>query len=400
MNSLTKEQKIYYALRVAAAMCFIGHGTFGIITKAIWCNYFAVFGIGHDLAYRLMPILGAADILMGLSLLIYPVRAVAVWLVGWGLVTAALRPMSGEPFAELVERAGNFGAPMALLLLCGTEKNFRSWFKKIQPPDADRAAQLKTVRIFLQCITFLLLAGHGWLNLIGKKGLLGQYTTLGFHDAHQVALTAGLIEIAMALLILIKPYRPALLIILVWKIGTELFYPRWEALEWIERGGSYGTLLALWFALQPGALTDRLKGGFARNLSYSVVLSIITIGPAFFFVNHFVSSNASQSYIDQRSLSRLAALDQQNHNATFVFVDPGFTNQVTHNKVILLEPIGKDLRIDINKYQHKGHFGHLYIILPEDYAGPKEKMILKSFPAYKGWFGSMLTDNYVMYATW
>jgi hypothetical protein len=32
-------------------------------------------------------------------------------------------------------------------------------------------------------------------------------------------------------------------------MGTELFYPHWEVFEWIERGGSYGTLLALFFCL-------------------------------------------------------------------------------------------------------------------------------------------------------
>ena len=30
---------------------------------------------------------------------------------------------------------------------------------------------------------------------------------------------------------------------------SELFYPHYELIEWIERGGSYGVLLALWFAL-------------------------------------------------------------------------------------------------------------------------------------------------------
>jgi hypothetical protein len=44
-----------------------------------------------------------------------------------------------------------------------------------------------------------------------------------------------------------------------------------------------------------------------------------------------------------------------------------------------------------------GHAGPLYIILPDSYAGPKEKMILKSFPDYKGWYGSMLSNKYVMY---
>ena len=262
MKSVLKIQNISYTLRIASAMCFIGHGAFGIITKTIWCNYFGVFGIGHDLAYRLMPVLGSVDILMGLSLLIYPVRAVALWLVMWGFITASLRPLSGEPFAELIERAGNYGAPLALLLLCGTEKGMLSWFKKITTPVTVTENRMKNIRLCLRIAVFLLLAGHGWLNLIGKKGLMGQYTSLGFNDAHQVALTAGLIEIAAAFIILIRPSRPFILIFLIWKMGTELFYPHWEAFEWIERGGSYGTLLALWFTLNPSGLYNSISKRF------------------------------------------------------------------------------------------------------------------------------------------
>src|SRR5579862_3385575 len=132
MTFLNTQQKIYYTLRLSAAMCFIGHGAFGIITKPIWCNYFAVFGIGHDLAYRLMPLVGTIDILLGLSLLFYPLRAVAGWLVCWGLITATLRPLSGEPVAEMIERAGNYGAPLALLLLSpAATRGFRGWWTKI-----------------------------------------------------------------------------------------------------------------------------------------------------------------------------------------------------------------------------------------------------------------------------
>ena len=68
MPSFTPEQKIHYTLRVAIAMCFIGHGAFGIITKEIWTHYFAVFGIGHTLAYKLMPPVGVVDILLGITM--------------------------------------------------------------------------------------------------------------------------------------------------------------------------------------------------------------------------------------------------------------------------------------------------------------------------------------------
>jgi len=247
MSNLTIGQKLHYVLRLAVAICFIGHGAFGIITKPIWVNYFAVFGIGHDMAYKLMPILGSFDILLGLIMLVKPIRAIAFWLVIWGLVTATLRPLSGEPFAELIERAGNFGAPLALLILSGGFwTGFKTLFKPLDPNIKVDAETLKRVTITLRIVVFLLLAGHGWLNFIGKKGLMSQYAALGFSNTALTGQIAGAFEIVMAVLLLIKPFRPVIFAILIWKIGTELFYPHYEVFEWIERGGSYCTLLALW----------------------------------------------------------------------------------------------------------------------------------------------------------
>src|SRR5258708_37911402 len=115
MGSLTTEQKIHYTLRTAVAMCFIGHGAFGIITKPIWCNYFAVFGIGHDLAYRLMPVLGSFDILWGAVRLIHPMRTILFCLLIWEVLTASPRPLSRQPFPELMHGSGNSGRLPGLL---------------------------------------------------------------------------------------------------------------------------------------------------------------------------------------------------------------------------------------------------------------------------------------------
>ena len=255
---LQLDKRIHYTLRFAAAMCFIGHGAFGIITKPIWLNYFAVFGIGHDMGYQLMPILGSVDILMGISLLFYPTRAILSWLVIWGVVTASLRPLSGEHFAEVIERAGNYGAPLTLLILSGvSSKRIKEWFKPINSDIIMDEKTLATATTCLRIVVFLLLAGHGWLNLVEKKGLLGQYTSLGFTNPAQVAHIVGIFEILAGLSVLIKPVRPVLIVLLVWKMGTELFYPHWEAFEWIERGGSYGTILALWFILPQVSVSSK-----------------------------------------------------------------------------------------------------------------------------------------------
>jgi hypothetical protein len=260
MLSLKTQQKLHYTLRFATAMCFIGHGTFGIITKAVWCNYFAVLGIGNGMAYQLMPWLGSFDILCGIIMLVYPIRAIPVWLVIWGVVTALLRPLSGEPFAEFIERAGNFGAPLALLMLSGgVQAKFKSLFTPISPNVQTDDKTLVRVIMVLKVVIFLLLIGHGWLNLIGKKGLMGQYASLGFSNPADVGQIAGIFEIIAGISVLIKPLRSVLIAFFIWKVGTELFYPHWEVFEWIERGGSYGAILGLYFALSPQAASRKAE---------------------------------------------------------------------------------------------------------------------------------------------
>jgi uncharacterized membrane protein YphA (DoxX/SURF4 family) len=262
-------QRIHYTLRIASAMCFIGHGAFGIITKPVWCNYFAVFGIGHDMSYRLMPLLGTVDILLGLSLLFYPLGAVAGWLVTWGLITASLRPLSGESVGELIERAGNYGAPLALLLLSKPSSHgFRSWWSTIDANPRPDAQRFTRVILCLRIVVFLLLLGHGWLNWIEKKSILAQYTSLGFSDPIKTAHIVGIVEMLAALALLIRPARPLLLALFIWKMGTELFYPHWEIVEWVERAGSYGSLLALWLALSK----TPAKAGFRNSTSTAMAV--------------------------------------------------------------------------------------------------------------------------------
>lgn len=226
-------QKLHTIFRLACAMCYIGHGTFGIITKPIWCNYFGVFGIGEEMAYQLMPVVGIADIAMGLILIVHPMRFAAAWLVFWGLFTASLRPLSGEPFAQLIERAGNFGAPLLLLMLSVTSKSGFAWlFEVLKPKESLTEKELGTSISSMQLFGALLLAGHGWLNAVYKDQL-----------------PVGIFEIAGAIIILVKPVKNLVLVLFAWKVISEMFYPAWVVPEWVERGGSYAMLLALYICL-------------------------------------------------------------------------------------------------------------------------------------------------------
>jgi hypothetical protein len=92
--------------------------------------------------------------------------------------------------------------------------------------------------------------GHGWLNLTEKTGLINQYKSLGLSHAAMSAHIIGVFEIVSAAILLIFPYRPFILAIFIWKMSSELFYPRYELFEWVERGGSYASIISLWYCLE------------------------------------------------------------------------------------------------------------------------------------------------------
>ena len=121
--------RIFWLLRLACAAEFIGHGAFGIITKAVWVPYFGVVGIPEDWAYRLMPVIGTIDISLGLLVLLTPVRAALLYMAFWGFMTATIRPLAGEPIWEFLERAPNWGVPLALLYLRGWGSTLREWLQ-------------------------------------------------------------------------------------------------------------------------------------------------------------------------------------------------------------------------------------------------------------------------------
>jgi hypothetical protein len=142
------------------------------------------------------------------------------------------------------------------------------------------------------------------------------------------------------------------------------------------------------------------RAPFAIIVACIAVISIIYVSKGYTYNKnvsaHGVSGFAQQG-IAQKALDQIIALDNQNTNAIFVFVSESLPLEIKHNRVITLQPIGDDLKIDYDDYEQGGHAGPLFIALPEKYHGPKEKMILKAFPDYKGWYGYMLSDNYVMY---
>jgi len=225
--------RLVWLLRIAAAMCFIGHGAFGIITKAGWVPYFAVVGIPEAWAWMLMPVIGTMDIVMGILALVLPHRWLWGWMSIWAVWTALLRPLSGNSNWETVERAGNYGVPIALLLLLAFGRPWPSAVK------------------MLRWATVLLLAGHGMLAWNGKAMLLSHWhALLPMADALQFTRATGAVELMLAFLIALEPTATLGFAACAWKVATEALFivagaPAWE---FIERGGSYFAplVMGLW----------------------------------------------------------------------------------------------------------------------------------------------------------
>jgi len=237
--------RISWILRVGGSMEFIGHGALGIKGVASWTSYFAVVGIHRDTALALMPLVGLFDVAMGIAVLLYPVRSVVLYMAGWGLWTAILRPMAGESVWEAVERTGNFGALYALYLMAAKGgAGSRLGFNLVG--DLQGALRRKVGRV-LRLTTALLLLGHGALGLIVRKPLFTmQYAQIGMHQSWAEPLVGG-IECALALAVLVQPGFGLLLFVLAWKLATEALSPIAGSPLWvfIEHGGSYAAPLAL-----------------------------------------------------------------------------------------------------------------------------------------------------------
>lgn len=121
---------VMWILRIAIAGEFIGHGVFALQGKKAWIEWFSVFSISDvELAAQLLFLIGAMDIVLAILILIKPIRIALLWMAFWGLWTALMRPIVGEPIWDFIERWANWGAPLALFLLIGWPKTSKEWFK-------------------------------------------------------------------------------------------------------------------------------------------------------------------------------------------------------------------------------------------------------------------------------
>jgi hypothetical protein len=220
------------------AFCFIGHGAWGVITKSSWLPFFATFGIGPEVAYYLMPLIGLMDICLGLSLFFGVKIHILYFMLFWTLWTAALRPIAGMSFYEFFERAGNFMPAFILIRM----------LKETKPYSIDKLEK------FLKLGLASLLVGHaGFYFHLKKNILIEHFHSVGIMISETGIAWVGFLELTLALFSLLSKRPYFFILVLIWKLFTELLYPAHSGalylFETIERWGDYAIPWALFILL-------------------------------------------------------------------------------------------------------------------------------------------------------
>ena len=247
--------KLQWALRIGVALEFIGHGVAGFYRPVAWIPYFTFFGIPETFAYTHMTyITGTVDIALGVLVLLRPVRAVILHMAVWGLMTAWLRPLTGESWFELVERGANYGMPLTLLVLSGWGgRSLGAWFGRVRPPEGISEELARRLGWIIRASIASLLVGHGGLGIwAAKQEWFDFLAWVGVTDASQAAHLmpwVGAFEVVLGLAVLVKPLPGLLLFVLAWKVGTELLRPLvgQPNYQFVERAGDYVLPLALFW---------------------------------------------------------------------------------------------------------------------------------------------------------
>ena len=107
--------------------------------------------------------------------------------------------------------------------------------------------------------------GHGIFAIQSKKDWIGWFANFGISNtetAVQLLFVIGLIDITLAILVLIKPVRLALLWMILWGFWTALLRPIVGMPVWdfVERWANWGAPLALLLLIGwPKSIREWLK---------------------------------------------------------------------------------------------------------------------------------------------
>lgn len=327
-----------------------------------------------------------------------------MWIYAAGLCCLSVRMGANEAgLVSWLKKMVWVVVPAAIAALCV----YAFFLSKGQTPATASKGFRLTLETFGFPLASPLLSGLSADDML--HGLIYHTDTVMINTAWSLVVLSILAVLSILLvwaILYYVPYNNYKLVVLVFYVVALLFfgfaYMRQLAISYEARHFRIIGMLII-----PGliCLVARL------HVAYRIAFIVLCLGTGFvsfrylgkgYNINKNLSakgvSGIAQPYIDQPSLNAVMKLDRDNRNAVFVFIGNDLGLEVMHNRTIALQPIGPSLKIDMDDYTYKGHAGPLFIVLPESYNGPREKMIMKSFPGYNGFNVSMLSDKFVLYS--
>jgi hypothetical protein len=99
--------------------------------KSSWTHYLSSLGISlsDGSGSSVLPAIGWFEIALGILVVVWPSAEFLVFVVIWKVFTEMLRPVSGEPLWEFIERFGSYSAPLAFFFVLVAQRKIRRGFE-------------------------------------------------------------------------------------------------------------------------------------------------------------------------------------------------------------------------------------------------------------------------------
>jgi hypothetical protein len=309
-----------------------------------------------------------------------------------------------KDYAAWIKNALAIGIPFVISVAC-IYVFFLS--KGSNPASAHNAGWRVIWETFSFPLASPLLAGFSVDDL--AKGLVYSPDGAIFTHSGTILILLALAIISILLITCIMrfvPYAQYRLVVIVYYVVLVLFFSyAFVSQAAISYEGRHFRIIGL--LVIPGALYLISQTRIVYRAAFGLLWLYITYSSiARLYSDYQYNKNEAvhgitgltQQFIDQPTLNYLMQADRQQRNAIFVFTSADLGLEIIHNRIISIEPLGLDVKVDFEDYLHKGHAGPLYIMLPSDYEkNGRATFIKKCFPGYSNFKTKRLTEEYTIY---
>jgi len=329
--------------------------------------------------------LGAFVLLSGL--IGFFCKSAFIWLYGAGLIYLWIKLSDREKIVKWLLNGVAIAVPSILSLVI----IYFGYLSKGETPTSGAAGLKPTIEAFAFPIASPLLAGFSVDDL--TNGLIFHADKPIFNPQWTIIilmlLAVGSVTLFIGILKKVPHKNYRLLICILYAVAFLFFCSQFLLQADISYEARHFRILGI--MIIPGTLYLLGKAPVAAQAAFGIVWLLIAGTTIYFFAKGYHrnafetahgSSGVAHLFIDQTTLNYITRLDGQYANARFVFVSPDIALEIKHNNIISLNPIDDDLVIDHDYYDHSGHPGPLYLVLPASYMGTKANALMGAFKDY------------------